>query len=412
MGGLFKSIHRNAEVMAQFRYRSGCGLESNFLDLNLCTKCHLISCQQCQDFEVVGKYCSQCGRDASKNDAVYCHKNCFQCPCCAMSLQIISNKDENNTDHRSYSFKCQGCNWSYCTPVVPKIKSLTKYIIELEYSTDTHRRFESLRQFYHTRNTLNSLSLKPESLKFDALDPSNLNSWWKRLANGEPLWKLINEENAIPFDELKQENKHWLPSLCKLRPKYNYFCPYCKRCMTRMDPTPDTVKWVKTPPIYSGIPRISVISSYQCTQLYKEFDHDNNLMLLIENTRQDSNATLKINAEESLLVPNHELSIFAAIKTNQKRKDNLEQLQDVLHSLPTHMLNTSPDSDKLLRVENTRRLGLLNKRLSSDNLRIIDEGTGWIVIPLMIINRKPRYEIDIFVHFEDWDLSMSAFIDL
>ncbi|CDO93280.1 unnamed protein product [Kluyveromyces dobzhanskii CBS 2104] len=328
-----------------------------------------------------------------------------------MSLQITSNKEAKVINSRSYSFKCQGCDWSFNTPTVAKIKSLTKYIVDLESSTVSHGRFESLRQFYHVRNTLNSLSSKQAPLKFDSLDATNLNSWWKRAASGEPLWKLLNEENANPLGSLNHHEEQ-LPSLTKLTPKYNYFCPYCKSCMTRMDATPNVVKWVKTSPAYTGIPHLSVVPTAQYEQNYEEFDSDNTLMLLIENSRQHKTVTVKINSEESLMVPHHELEILSSASPGERPKDRTQQLQAILRSSPTYTLNASPDSDKLLRVENTRRLGALIKKPMPENLRIVDQGDGWMIIPLKVINRKPRYEIDVMVRFEDWNLSMSAFIDL
>ncbi|BAO42100.1 conserved hypothetical protein [Kluyveromyces marxianus] len=400
--------------MVQFLYRSGCGCECSYMELSLCSKCHLSSCQECQGYEIIGKYCPQCEKDTSKKDAVYCHRNCFQCPRCNMSLKIISNKEESEAapNKRSYSFKCQGCDWSYCTSKVEKVKSLTKYVMELESLTEYHKRFQSLLEFYQTKNSVSKLMAKQAAIDFQSLDRKGPDTWWKRIANGESLWKIMDEESPIQSETL-MDDVDTFPRLCKLRPKYNYSCPYCKRSLTKLDPKADVLKWLKTSPAYNGIPRISVIFHPMLKQKYQQkfLLDDSTVLLHMENTRQEHNMTVKVNAEESLLVPDYEVKITSSnLKQSGSHKDHVKQLQGILRSMPTCLLDTSPDVDKLMRVENTRRLGQLNKAVTQpvEYLQIIDEGDGWVVIPLKIINRKCQYELNFLVHFDDWDMGITG----
>ena len=303
-----------------------------------------------------------------------------------MFLAVTSKKQDAGAMSRSYAFKCQGCDWQYCTPVTPKIKSLTKYIMELECKSDYNSRFDALREFYQVKTNLDKIKSNPRLIRLDKIDMKGNSTWWRRLANGESVWNLIDEESE---STVSADSEYEFPRFCKLRAKFKYSCPYCKRTLSREDS--NSSRWLKLSPAVAQLPCITVLSSGYVKNGEDVLERENVMALLIQNPRIEHGLSLKINSEESLLISAHQLKIPAVSIEKANRSDYKKDLMNVLRLMPSYQLESSSRVDKLMREEHTRRLGDLNRRNNQDETGLIDSGESWIVVPVTKINSKSRY---------------------
>ena len=101
--------------MAQVEYGCACGRsELPLLLLYACPHCLDVKCPRCVREEVVCYYCPACLIETPsatfKSGRGRCTRQCFRCPICATTLNVVANADDT-----ALSLACGVCRWASAT---------------------------------------------------------------------------------------------------------------------------------------------------------------------------------------------------------------------------------------------------------------------------------------------------------
>lgn len=385
--------------------------------LNFCSQCHRISCNQCQLFEPAVKYCPQCLHSTYKLHQIFCNRNCFICPRCSISITVTIDKLNNDEDERSYIFKCSGCEWSYKTPLTKKVKSLAKYILDLQ--STKNKRFIELSMYYREKSNL-SLCEKRSSKSHTSLTSLAM---VERLSLGEKLYQLINETYEI--EEVDGISEILLPERTHLLCKYDYKCPHCNNTLLKVDPQLNTSRFLKQSFAINLLPNLQLIP-----QLISHISGDEHitseakiLALLISNPKPEKSVQLQFSGSDSLFIPirRWEIPGCKSFKSTNKNT-NWKALEEYIRYLPTFKLN---NENKLNRTERTRRLGSrfysnkVNPHNSSslllddlDNVQQpLDQGESWCIVPLKILETAHIHKLNVNIKMNDIETSLYCILE-
>ncbi|AAS51069.1 ACL159Wp [Eremothecium gossypii ATCC 10895] len=401
----------------EVRYQCVCQQLVKWSDLNSCKECHSISCFRCQEFEPVLKYCPKCLEEPGKIDQIFCNRNCFQCPRCNISLVISSEKVTE--DSKSYVFTCTGCKWSFTTPPTGKIKSLTKYVLEL-YNSKNSRAYELMT---HLHNKKQLLQWEGRAFKFDeivnALEGNAPRSFVQRLAAGEKLHHLINEELAQP---LQQDMEHVLyPKRTHLKCRYRYMCPKCHHTLSMPDQTPASSKLHKESFAMNVLPHIRIET--EARALGVDTQDPTALAIIVMNPIPMRAVDFVLSASDTLFLPVRKFTIPSVapddsqLDRSQGKDVNLQILEHYVKFIPTCMLG---NDHKLNRAERTRRLGNRFQFQGSasptppnpvdydieEEARPLDQGDAWCILPLKLL-RDGLHLLNVLVTIGDWQVNLN-----
>ncbi|AET39556.1 uncharacterized protein Ecym_4519 [Eremothecium cymbalariae DBVPG len=410
------SIHNMDDPDMEVRYQCICKNLVKWSDLNICRECYSLSCFRCQGFEPVVKYCPKCLEEPGKMDQIFCNRNCFQCPRCDISLVISSEKMDS--DKKCYLFNCTGCKWTFTTPPTGKIKSLTKYILEL-YSSKNARAYELIT---HLHNKKQLLQWEGKAFKFDeivsALEGNAPRSIVQRLAVGEKLHQLISEQIPLPLKD--DSNEVLYPKRLHLKCKYRYTCPQCNHTLSVPDDSPSSSRLHKESFAMNILPRIRI--EKLAVALGMDHQDPSAFAIVVINPNPSRSIECTLTASDTLFMPIRKFNIPAVsvndykIIKNSGKDINLQILEQYAKFTPTYMLG---NDHKINRAERTRRLGsrfpFQNSTTNSINLldydidedaKAIDKGDGWCILPLKLLN-KGNHLLNLLVNIEGFEVRLN-----
>ncbi|AMD22040.1 HGL300Wp [Eremothecium sinecaudum] len=399
------------------RYKCSCQNRVTWSDLNCCTQCHSLSCFSCQDFRPVLKYCPKCLEEPAKTDQIFCNRNCFQCPRCSISLVISSEKV--GEEMKQYTFNCTGCKWNFVTPPTGRIKSLTKYILEL-YNSQHARAYEIMT---HLLNKKHLLQLEGKSFNFTQSEPSpegySSKSITQRLIVGEKLHNLINEQIPLPFEEDKKTELY--PKRTHLKCRYIYSCPNCHNTMSVPDQRPGSSRLMKDSFAMNILPHIRIESA---SKVLGTTTDDDTLAIVFVNATPSKPVEFSLTASESLFLPIRgfilpSVSNDTNSHTNTEGKDvNLQILEDYIKYVPTYLLGKD---NKLSQAERTRRMGSMFSFRNNNGIKIqqlapgddedvqpLDQGDAWCALPLKV-TKKGTHQLNLLTKIDDWEVNLELF---
>lgn len=411
----YRSLFLYENKVMRVRWQCNCSTDKlNISSLNFCSKCHSLSCVNCQLFEPVVKYCPQCLNVPLHNNQLTCHKNCFECPRCNLPLQIKMLELDSRSS--KYILQCAGCDWSYTSPQVTRTESLINCIQSERETKDTVlERYRALEEHLNVKGLFIKCESSPHLT--DALSNASIAQRkyvLQRLAT-KKLYELISEELPAKYETIKHSTELPLPS--RLRCKYQYSCPKCRSCLLRPDANPRSSKIVTSSFAVDFLPNIRVLPLQQV--LPTECD-TNKLALVVLGPHIQGSMEIKISGSSGLYIPITEITVsYSKIVIEEEGRSISHRMELFATTIPTYQLKADT---RLSRKERTRRLGKSSSQLYSlgnnkssnsliENSKIIDQGNGWCIIPLILLKDEPKHILQFKLAFSSYKIMLHYILE-
>ncbi|CUS23062.1 LAQU0S08e01288g1_1 [Lachancea quebecensis] len=362
-----------------------CSTEPNSIyKLNICAKCHRVSCNWCQKPELLVKYCPGCFRVAGSEGQLRCIHNCLECPRCELNLSISMEKLING--FKRFEMVCNGCKWRYKTPEVGVLRTLTGCVEELEKNEDAYtQRFNSLREFYRIKRGLQTME------EGGAINESIASKELFDRLNETKLYKMINEERPIGLGDAGDAGdteETTFPHPLRLRAKFDFRCPSCGEWLTKSHPDPKSSRLLLESFAAHMLPSLEIVPRSEVEPSVS----DKNAMALVFTASDQSDAPVEITILGSATIQIPVRQFTLTFDGPVKRESTMETIKRLVRRVPTYQLNSSTN---ILATEKSRRLSRPETVAHKDNM--IDQGSGWCIIPMYILEPATTHRIQLTI---------------
>lgn len=370
-----------------------CSTEPNSIyKLNICAKCHRVSCNWCQKPELLIKYCPGCFRVAESEGQLRCVHNCLECPRCELILSVSMEKLASG--HKRFEMVCNGCSWRYTTPEVSTLKTLTGCVEELRKKEDPYtQRFNSLREFYGFKRELQYMEEGGEVSKSIASK-----ELFDRL-NETKLYKMINEECPIELKDTKDSGDIALPLPLRLRAKFDYRCPSCGEWLTKSHPDPRSSRFLQESFAAHMLPSLEIVHRSKVEPSVS----DENAMALVFTASDQSDTPVEITILGSATIQIPVRQFTLAYDGPVKRESTMETIKRLVTRVPTYQLNSNTN---ILATEKSRRLTRPETAPHKNNM--IDQGNGWCILPMYILEPAKTHRIQLTIPIKGVYVTLQA----
>ncbi|SCU92578.1 LANO_0E01398g1_1 [Lachancea nothofagi CBS 11611] len=389
------------------KWLCGCSREPKSIhDLSICAKCHRVSCNWCQKPELLIKYCPGCYSLSEFDDQIRCTKSCFECPRCQNQISIAGKKSKSNA--RQFLMKCHGCGWTYETADLGKTRSLTTYVETLRDTQDSKQtRFRELQQFYDTKRKLQKLDSSSESGRLETLDKRTSHNIVEKLDSAK-LFELINEEIPIPLDEMDLSEPLSLPQARGMHARYNYTCSSCHTWLSKRHPDPKSSRYLLESYAALQFPELKVVPLSAIVPS-KTDPEDIALVFSASNqARESTEVSLVGSATVHIPLRQFTLKISGPSLPIQTPADELRHFATLI---PTYQLT---GNNSVLEHERARRSSKGSSSFevapSCSSSGIVDQGNGWAIIPVRLLEPSNTHQIQITVAVMDVYVTIQAII--
>ncbi|SCU89189.1 LADA_0E14136g1_1 [Lachancea dasiensis] len=378
----------------------------SLLELNVCGQCQCVSCHLCQRPELSVKYCPGCFKKYELGDQTRCSRNCLECGMCESQVILTSSKDKVGS--RRLILKCHGCGWDYKLKTIDTTQSLTSYVNELRgYQDKYHARFRELQKFYSLKRKLQDLDMSSKMGKIDTLDETTSHELVAELS-GRKIFELINEERPSPPTLEMNAPVASLPRGRRLKARYNFKCPSCDTWLTKCYPDPRSSRFLLESCALQTIPELRIIPLSQAHSI--EPQDANKLALAFCSAFQSNSRTTDISLIGSatiyLPVPQFTIQSLDSLAPALSPTENLSQF---ITRIPTYLLSSELDLVENERVRRTKSRAECKLR-NFQNSEVIDQGNGWTIVPIHILESKDYHNIQLIFTTPDHRVSLRAVI--
>ncbi|SCU81407.1 LAME_0B06942g1_1 [Lachancea meyersii CBS 8951] len=392
----------------QIKWLCSCSRETKSIhDLNLCRKCHRISCNWCQKSELVVKFCSGCHTVSEDGNRTRCVKNCLECPRCQNQISVSADRRQNASEQHLL-LRCYGCGWNHKLNKISEARAqgLACYFESMREKLDPKAmRFRNLQAFYNTKRKLEKIQNSSEQGILDTLDEMTSRDLARRLQSVK-LFELINEEMAIPMVSLPEdkalETLSSLPRARRLRPKYNYRCPQCENFLVKVHPDPKSSRLVlesfaaRQLPSLKAVPLATVIPS-------QPFNAQNIALVFRASETASGGTNVSLLGSATTYLPVREFTLEiekGTLRAQAPKKD----IQLFAARIPTYQLNRSSFAlEQVNRLPEAQPLQTVSPSTENPSppTEIIEKGNGWAIVPLYLLEAQKTHQLQLTVSMNE-----------
>lgn len=308
------------------------------------------------------KFCSHCMQEM-RQEYHYCSKNCLECPVCGSTakISVLSSaaSSSSNVDSRAqtnkYLIQCPSCEYRYKLPLERRNSRLSVSKLlqnKINESNSELNQFSDLEKYYicTSREEIKFIRKREVSLLRDNYTRSQSTNLIKELEQ-----EIHSDPSTLMFDPNLSH-----PKFTPLQTKTSKRCKSCREIITKPESDPSSVRFYKLSNAFDHLPVV---------QLYRN-GKTRNLMLLFKSNHEKEISVNISSLDKGLFFP--------VSKFNIKPKSPIKSLKGYLKGLS--LIEIESGSTKTARIETMNRRPL---NYGSSN-EIIDEGEGFVVIPIKI----------------------------
>ena len=266
-----------------------------------------------------------------------------------------------------------------------KARPLTQFVKELQEKEDPHeQRFISLRKLYRDKIQFQNLETT------DVIDPSFATKEVAERLNNMKLFELVNEEFPLPIHKGTFTSWNSFPRARALRGKFNYRCPACGEYLTKCHPDPKSSRFMLESFAMHQLPDLQVVSR---SLIDPKIDDENSMALVFKASSSAHVATdITIVSCATAHIPVRQFTLTRDIPSRNELTQ--EAIKRLASEVPTFQLNTNT---KILAAEKSRRNSKVERTHKNE---IIDQGNGWCIIPMYILEPTPTHKLQLTIPIE------------